>query len=138
MKKKVLFICTHNSCRSQMAEGMVNHILGDTWAAYSAGMEASSVHPKAAQVMNEIGIDISHQRSKSLDDLPDAAFDLVVTLCSDAEQRCPLYSGSGKRVHIGFEDPAEATGTDEDVVDAFRRVRDEIKGTILDFLKSYN
>jgi len=126
MKKKVLFICTHNSCRSQIAEGIVNHFAGDTWQAYSAGMEASFVHPRAVQVMDEIGINISHQRSKSLDDIQKEEFYLVVTLCSDTEQCCPLYLGSGKRAHIGFDDPAAETGEDDEILNVFRRVREEI------------
>jgi len=118
-----------------MAEGLVNQFLADGWEAYSAGLEATSVHPKAIQVMSEIGIDISGHLSKSVDKLPPVDFDIVITLCSDAEQRCPVHLGRGKRAHIGFDDPSAASGTDEDILSTFRRVRDEIKDSILRFLK---
>lgn len=120
-----------------MAEGLVNHFLANQWEAHSAGMEATSVHPKAMQVMDEIGIDISQKRSKSLEHLPSTDFDLVVTLCSDAEQKCPLYLGQGKRVHIGFDNPAATTGTEEEILDAFRRVRDQITEKVLSLLRTY-
>ena len=138
MRRKVLFLCTHNSCRSQMAEGLVNHFLADGWEAYSAGTEPSSIHPLAIQVMSEIGIDISGHLSKSVDKLPPVDFDLVITLCSDAERECPFYLGKAQRTHIGFDDPAAMAGTDEDIFNAFRRVRDEIKESILTFLNNHN
>jgi arsenate reductase len=112
--------------------------LAEEWEAHSAGMEASSVHPKAIEVMREIWIDISNQHSKSFKELSHLGFDLVITLCSDAEQRCPFYLGKGKRAHIGFDDPAETNGTDEDILNTFRRVRDEIKKSILNLLQDYN
>jgi len=138
MKRTVLFLCTHNSCRSQMAEGVVNRFLAGEWEAHSAGLEATFVHPKAIQVMAEIGIDIARRHSKTIDDLPRIDFDVVITLCSDAEHRCPVHLGKGKRAHIGFDDPSAVSGTDEDILNAFRRVRDEIKESILTFLNNHN
>ena len=127
MRKQVLFLCTGNSCRSQMAEGLANYALGDRWEAYSAGTEpAGYVHPLAVEVMAEIGIDISGQQSKSADRFRDAPLDLVVTVCDDAAENCPVWLGQGRKVHIGFEDPARATGSDEERLAVFRRVRDEI------------
>jgi arsenate reductase len=121
MKKKVLFLCTGNSCRSQMAEAVVNDRLGDLWEAYSAGTKpAGYVHPMAIEALAEIGI--HHQgRSKLADEFREFPFDLVVTVCDSAAEQCPLWLGKGKRVHHSFSDPA-ITGLMED----FRRVRDEI------------
>jgi arsenate reductase len=128
MKKTVLFLCTGNSCRSQMAEGLVNHSLGDGWEAYSAGTApAGYVHPLAVEVMAELGIDISRQQSKSADRFRDATLDLLVTVCDDAPENCPVWPGWGRKVHIGFEDPARATGSDEERLAVFRRIRDEIR-----------
>ena len=135
--KKVLFLCTGNSCRSQMAEGLVNHYLGDAWKAYSAGTFPSGyVHPLAVRAMSELGIDISRQRSKSTDEVRDTQFDVVVTVCDDAAENCPFWLGKGRRTHIGFEDPAKAAGSDEERLTVFRRVRDEIRREILSFLVS--
>jgi arsenate reductase len=133
MNKKILFLCTHNSCRSQMAEGIVNHFLGDRLWAFSAGTEAAFVHPRAIAVMSEIGIDISRHRSKSLDEFEGETFDYVITLCGSANEQCPLFIGGVERIHIGFDDPARATGSDEEIMAAFRRMRDEIKVKLLDF-----
>jgi arsenate reductase len=134
MKKKVLFLCTHNSCRSQMAEGIVNHFLGDRFEAFSAGTEATSVNPEAIAVMKEIGIDISGHRSKTLDEFAGRNFDCVITLCGDANEQCPLFFGGVRRVHIGFDDPSRLSGSDEKVLPAFRRVRDEIRAKLTDYL----
>jgi len=120
-----------------MAEGLVNYFLRDAWEAFSAGMEATSIHPMAIEVLREIDIDISSQHSKPLDEVSSLEFDLVVILCSDAEVTCPLYLGTGKRIHIGFEDPSTRVGTEEEVAEAFRRIRDQIKERILSFLESY-
>jgi arsenate reductase len=137
MKKRVLFLCTGNSCRSQMAEGLVNHTLGDEWKAYSAGTNpAGFVHPLAVQVMSELDIDISRQRSKSADEFREKDFDRVVTVCDDAAETCPVWLGGGQQVHIGFEDPAKATGSDADRLAVFRRVRDEIRQRLFDYLVS--
>jgi|SRR6266700_914674 len=129
MNKKILFLCTHNSCRSQMAEGIVNHFLGDRLQAFSAGTEAAFVHPRAIAVMQEIGIDISRHRSKNLDELEGETFDYVITLCGSAKENCPLFFGGVERIHIGFDDPASVTGSEAE----FRRVRDEIRHKLLEF-----
>lgn len=133
--KRVLFVCTHNSCRSQMAEGLINHDLGDRFEAYSAGTEATRVNPLAAKVMSEIGIDISHHRSKTLDDFSGQDFDVVITLCGDANETCPLYLGGVRRVHIGFEDPSRLKGDEEEVLPEYRRVRDAIRERLNRFLR---
>jgi arsenate reductase len=133
LKKKVLFLCTANSCRSQMAEGIANHFLGDRIEAFSAGTEASFVNPRAITVLGEIGVDISGHRSKNVDEFAGEQFDHIITLCGDARDKCPIFSGGGKRVHIGFSDPAKAVGTEEEILEAFRRVRDEIKDALLAF-----
>lgn len=124
--RSVLFLCTGNSCRSQMAEAIVNARLSNDWRAFSAGTEPSGyVHPKAIQVLDEIGI--QHEgESKSTDQFREMEFDLVVTVCDDAAENCPVWLGKGKRVHLGFSDPARAQGTDEEVLAVFRSVRDAI------------
>ena len=134
MKKKVLFLCTHNSCRSQMAEGMVNADLGDRFQAFSAGTVATGVNPLARQVLAEIGIDISGQHSKTLDRFADQTFDYVITLCGSANEQCPLFFGGVRRVHIGFDDPSQGTGSPEQMLAEFRRVRDEIRTRLAAFL----
>ena len=134
MKKKVLFLCTHNSCRSQMAEGIVNHFLGDRFEAFSAGTEATSVNPTAVAVMKEIGIDISGHRSKTLEEFAGQQFDCVITLCGSANEQCPLFFGGVQRVHIGFDDPSRLSGSDEEALPEFRRVRDEIRARLTDYL----
>lgn len=133
MKKKVLFLCTHNSCRSQMAEGLVNHCLGDRFEAFSAGTEATRVNPLAIRVLDELGIDISGHRSKTLDQFAGETFDYVITLCGSANEQCPLFFGGVKRMHMGFSDPSRATGSEEEIMAEFRRVRDEIKTSLLEF-----
>lgn len=126
-KKRVLFLCTGNSCRSQMAEGLVKHYLGKEWKAYSAGTEPSGyVHPMAVQAMAELGIDIAGQESKSAEKFRGKHLDLVITVCDDAAEKCPIWLGEGKVVHISFPDPAKATGTDEEKMEVFRSVRDDI------------
>jgi arsenate reductase (thioredoxin) len=124
--KKILFLCTGNSCRSQMAEAIMNARYHDAWQAYSAGTYPTGyVHRKAIQVLEEIGI--HHQgRSKSVDELRQVPFDLVVTVCDSAAEECPLWLGPGKRLHHSFPDPAKATGSEEQILDEFRRVRDAI------------
>jgi arsenate reductase len=135
MSKKVLFLCTHNSCRSQMAEGLVNHDLGDRIEAFSAGTEATRVNPLAAKVMAEIGIDLSGHSSKTLDKFAGEPFDYVITLCGDANEKCPLFFGGVKRMHIGFEDPSRRPGSEEEVLPEYRRVRDEIRKTMREFFE---
>jgi len=139
MKKKVLFLCTANSCRSQMAEGIANHFLGDCLEAVSAGTEASFVNPRAIAVLKEIGIDISQHRSKNLDEFVEQNFEYVITLCGDANEKCPLFFGGVRRTHLGFSDPAKATGGEEEILAEFRKVRDEIKNTLIEFFgKEFN
>ena len=130
--KKVLFLCTGNSCRSQMAEAIVNTRLGDQWEAVSAGTRpAGYVHPKALEALSEIGI--QHEgRSKRADEFREADFDLVVTVCDSAAEECPVWLGKGKRVHHGFPDPALT-----DNMDDFRKVRDEIARAIPALLETY-
>ena len=129
-KLKVLFLCTGNSCRSQMAEGFVRHLKGDIMDAYSAGLEAHGLDPYAVRVMREIGIDISRQRSKTLDDFDEMHFDYVITVCGHADEHCPLFPGNTKVVHHGFDDPpklAESVLKEEERLACYRRVRDEIR-----------
>ncbi len=137
-KHQVLFLCTGNSCRSQMAEGLTNALLGEQWQAVSAGTQPSGyVHPLAVQALKEIGI--SHQgSSKSVDQFRNTPFDLVITLCDDADQNCPVWLGKGKRLHIGFPDPAEVQGSQAEKMAAFRGVRDDIKGRVLPALTSFH
>lgn len=125
-KKKILFLCTGNSCRSQLAEAIMNDRYGETWQAYSAGTYPTGyIHSKAIEVLEEIGI--HHQgRSKSVDELREIPFDLVITVCDSAAEECPVWLGLGKRRHHSFPDPAKATGTDEQILAAFRKVRDDI------------
>jgi len=135
MKKRVLFLCTANSCRSQIAEGIVNHFMSDWLEAFSAGTKASFVNLTAIEVMKEIGIDISKYRSKNLSEFDGQTFDYVITLCGDANETCPLYIGGTKKTHIGFDDPAKATGSKEEIMREFRRVRDEIKMKLDEYFK---
>jgi arsenate reductase (thioredoxin) len=130
MKKRVLFLCTGNSCRSQMAEAIVNARLGDEWEAISAGVKpAGFVHPLALRALAEIGI--THQGySKPVEEFRQAPFNLVVTVCDSAAEECPVWLGQGKRLHQSFPDPAKATGTEEEKMVAFRQVRDDIASQI--------
>ncbi|MBN1474473.1 MAG: arsenate reductase ArsC [Syntrophaceae bacterium] len=134
-KKRVLFLCTANSCRSQMAEGITRHFWDDKFEAFSAGTQASSINPTAIDVMKEIGIDISNHRSKNLSEFDGQKFDYVITLCGDANETCPLYIGGTKKTHIGFDDPVKTQGTKEEILREFRRVRDEIKDTLTVFFR---
>jgi arsenate reductase (thioredoxin) len=127
MKKRVLFLCTANRARSQMAEALVNHDLGEVFEAFSAGTRPTAPHPLALAVLAEIGIDHSAARSKSLDEFADQEFDHVITLCDDANEECPVFFGKTRRAHLGFEDPDGATGTPDAIRDVFRRVRDAIR-----------
>jgi len=125
-KARVLFLCTGNSCRSQMAEAIVNSVLGDRWEAFSAGSHPTDfVHPLAIKALSEIGIE--HQgRSKSIDEFQGLSFDLVVTLCDPAADECPVWLGKGRRVHVPFPDPVKVTGDETEIMAAFREVRDGI------------
>ncbi len=134
-KKQVLFVCAGNSCRSQMAQGLVNHFLGDTWQGYSAGTEpAGYVHPMALQVMSELEIDMSGCRSKSTDEFRDVDLDLVITVCDDAAENCPVWLGPGKAVHISFFDPAKVTGSEQERLAVFQQVRNAIGERVLSYL----
>jgi len=126
---RILFLCTGNSCRSQMAEGWTRHLKGGEIEAYSAGLEPGGLDPRAVSVMAESGVDISVQTSKRLDAVMDVPFDYVVTVCGHARENCPLFPGNTKVVHVGFEDPprlAEDLADEEQKLDCYRRVRDEI------------
>lgn len=136
MEKRVLFLCTANSSRSQMAEGIANHLWGDHMEAFSAGTQASFVNPIAIEVMKEIGIDISMHRSKNLSEFNGQSFDYVITLCGDANETCPLYIGGTNKTHIGFDDPAKATGTQDEILSEFRNVRDQIKAKLNEYFRS--
>ncbi len=129
-KTKVLFLCTHNSARSQMAEGLLRSMAGDRFEAFSAGTEATRVRPEAISVMAEIGVDISAQESETLDRYLGETLDLVVTVCDDANEACPNFPGASERLHWSFPDPSKATGGYEERLRAFREVRDEIRARI--------
>ena len=139
-KKKVLFLCFHNSARSQMAEGLLRAIYGDRYEVYSAGVEASKVDPRAVLVMSEIGIDISGQRSKAMNEYRGILFDMAVTVCDKTKEMCPICGVSLKApatapaaketIHRNFKDPTAAEGSEEDQLNAFKQVRDEIKNWI--------
>jgi arsenate reductase (thioredoxin) len=131
-RKKILFVCTHNSSRSQMAEGLLRALKGDRWEAYSAGTAPTGVHPGAVQAMAEIGIDIRGHRAKRLDAFQGIAFDEVVTVCDHAQESCPVVPGGGGKRHQSFSDPAAAGGPEAEVLAAFRRVRDEIRNWIME------
>ena len=127
-KPTVLILCTGNSCRSHMAEGILRQTAGDLFDVHSAGSNpAGYVHPKAIEALKEIGIDISGHRSKHMDEFLDRNIDTVITVCGNADQACPMFPGQANRYHWGFDDPAHATGTDEEITAEFRRVRDQIK-----------
>lgn len=129
-KKKLLFLCTGNSCRSQMAEGYGKIFLGKKYEVYSAGIEKHGLNPYMVKVMEENGVDVSNQYSKTLNDLGDIDFDVVVTVCGDAHETCPMYLKKAKIIHKGFKDPAKAKGTEEEILQVFREVRDQIKDYI--------
>ena len=134
MLKKVLILCTGNSCRSQMAEALINQRLSEEWLAFSAGTEpAGYVHPLAILALAEVGIEFDGE-SKHIDGLPVKEFDSVITVCEDAAEKCPIWLGQGVRVHIGFPDPAKAEGTEEEVLQVFRDVRDDIEKRVLGYL----
>jgi arsenate reductase len=133
-KKKILFICTHNSARSQMAEGIMKSLYSEYYNVYSAGTEPLEINPQAIKVMKEIGLDISKQRSKSLEEFRDFRFDYVVTVCDQAQESCPFFPG-GIIIHKGFKDPSQSSGTEDEILASFRKTRDEIKVWINDAFK---
>lgn len=126
-KKRVLILCTGNSARSQMAEGLLRHDAGNRFEVASAGIEPSRVRREAIEAMREIGIDISEHRSKSVDEFAGEEFDYVITVCDNANERCPIFPGNTKRIHWSFDDPAAAEGDEDTRLAVFRRVRDEIR-----------
>jgi arsenate reductase len=134
MKQKVLFLCTGNSCRSQMAEGWARHLLGSQIEPYSAGIEAHGMNPNAVRVMGEAGVDISGQSSKLVSTLAEVPLDLVITVCGHADENCPAFLGKSKVVHVGFDDPpklAKTAANEAEALGHYRRVRDEIRDFIV-------
>ena len=130
-KKRILFLCTHNSARSQMAEGLLRHLAGDRFEAFSAGTEKTRVRPEAITAMREIGADISGQRSKTLDRYLDKPFDHVITVCDDANERCPFFPGAKRRLHWSLPDPSSATGDEDERMRAFRGARDDLRARLV-------
>jgi len=133
-KTRVLFVCTHNSARSQMAEGLLRHLAGDRFEVVSAGTEATSIRPEAIEAMAELGVDISGQESKTLERYVGEPFDYVVTVCDDANEACPVFPGAKHRLHWSLRDPSRAEGTDEERLEVFRKVREEIQARISEVL----
>lgn len=127
---RVLFLCTGNSARSQMAEGLLRNLGGDRYEVYSAGTDPKPIHPLTKKVMNEIEIDISNQHSKALDEFLNQSFDYIITVCDRARDNCPTFPGDSKRIHWGFEDPAAATGSEIEQLTVFRKIRNEISNRI--------
>ncbi|MGV3686221.1 MAG: arsenate reductase ArsC [Daejeonella sp.] len=134
--KKILILCTGNSCRSQIAEGYLRHFAGNRAEVYSAGVETHGVNPRAIRTMAEDHIDISRHTSNHVDEYIDIPFDYVITVCDNANEACPFFPGNVQRFHHNFPDPAKATGNEEEIMNEFRRVRDMIKVYAADFVKS--
>jgi arsenate reductase len=132
-KKRVLILCTGNSARSQMAEGLLRHDVGDRFTVESAGTNPSTVRPEAIAVMKEVGIDIASHRSKHVDEFAGQDFDYVLTVCDNAKKSCPVFFGKATRLHHSFNDPAAAEGSEEKRIDAFRKVRDELRAYLKRF-----
>ena len=128
--KRVLFLCTHNSARSQMAEGWLRHLAGDRFEVHSAGTEQTRVRPLAIRAMAEVGVDISGHQSKTLERFLNDRWEFVITVCDDANEACPLFPGGGRRLHWSFPDPSKATGSEEEQLAVYRRVRDAIRERI--------
>ena len=135
MKRRMLIICTGNSCRSQMAEGLVRYLSKGTMDVFSAGTHPSRVHPMAIRVMSEIGVDISHHTSKSINKFIGEEFDYVITVCDYAKAACPIFPGARNQQHIPFEDPVTFHGDEEQQLERFRQIRDQIKNRMEEFLK---
>jgi arsenate reductase len=133
-RRRVLFLCVHNSARSQMAEGMLRAWAGDRFEAHSAGNEATQVRPLAVRAIAEIGIDISSQRSKSVSEYAGQQFDYAITVCDDAKEACPYFAGATTQLHWAFDDPAAATGDEDEQLAVYRRVRDEIADRLREFM----
>ncbi len=134
---KIMFLCTGNSCRSQMAEGFARELGKGIIEAHSAGLDPAGLNKKAVRVMNEIGIDISQHKSKPIDEALLKEMDVIITLCDNAAESCPLTPPGIKRLHWSLKDPAKAEGTEDEIMDEFRRVRDEIKEKIVGFINEY-
>ena len=134
--KKILVLCTGNSCRSQIAEGYLRHFAGDRAEVYSAGVETHGVNPRAIAIMAEDGLDISAHTSNNVDEYADVDFDFVITVCDNARERCPYFPTRAEKLHHNFPDPAKATGTEEEVTAEFRRVREMVKTYAKDFVDS--
>lgn len=133
-KKRILILCTANSARSQMAEGLMRHDHGERFEVESAGTKATLVRPEAIAVMREIGVDISGHRSKEVEEFAGQSFDYVLTVCDNANESCPIFPGHGNRLHHNFEDPAAAQGREEERLASFRRVRDQIRAYLEEFV----
>lgn len=132
---RVLILCTGNSARSQMAEGLLRHDAGESYQVFSAGTKPSYVRPEAIAVMHEIGIDISRQRSKSLDEFAGHEFECVITVCDNARESCPVFPAGTKRIHCSIEDPAAVSGSEDERLAAFRHIRDELRSRLRDFAR---
>ena len=140
-KQKILFLCTGNSCRSQMAEGWTRHLLSEYFDAYSAGIETHGLNPNAVKVMGEAGVDISNHKSSHVDEFSDIEFDFVVTVCDNAHENCPFYPAKTKLLHHSFDDPpklAEKAKTEKEALNHYRRVRDEVKEFVLSLPEARN
>ena len=135
-RKRILILCTGNSARSQMAEGLLRHYAGEAFAVESAGIEPSIVRPEAIEVMREIGIDISGHRSKSIDEFTAEPFDYVITVCDNAKQNCPIFPGATRRIHWSIEDPAAVGGAEQNRLEAFRAARDDLRERLGKFIES--
>ncbi len=136
-KKRVLILCTGNSCRSQMAEALVNCYMGETWTAYSAGTAPTGyVHPLALRALDALGMDLSKLRSKDVEEFRGQSFDAVITVCDDAAEKCPVWLG-GNVAHIGFPDPAKFVGSEAEQFNEFRRVRDAIRNKVFAYLQAH-
>ncbi|WP_343697793.1 arsenate reductase ArsC [Flavobacterium sp.] len=136
MTKKILVLCTGNSCRSQIAEGYLRYFLGNKAEVYSAGVETHGVNPRAIATMKEDGIDISNHTSNHIDEYQDIEFDFVITVCDNAKERCPFFPSKAQKIHQNFNDPAKATGTEEEILQEFRTVRQTIKAFCEQFSKN--
>jgi len=133
-KQRLLFLCTGNSCRSQMAEGLLTNLAGDRFEAFSAGTQPTQVNPRAIKAMGELAIDISNHKSQSVEIFLDQKFDYVITVCDAARETCPVFPNSKGSLHWSLEDPAEATGSEEEIMKVFRRVRDQIRKRLQEFM----
>lgn len=136
MQKRVLILCTGNSARSQMAEGLLRELAGERYEVVSAGVSPTRVRPEAIAVMRELSIDISSHRSKSVDEFLNQNFDFVITVCDNAKEQCPVFSGPAQRIHWGIDDPATVTVDEQSTLDAFRATRDDLRARLKEFISS--